>query len=84
MKLECRLKTIDSKEDKASLTHGYHFVPCKKEYSDYVEFKVKGKLADQVMDNLGLPMKVEDTIFIDVGVKGSQKTLKTGKGEAVD
>jgi len=80
MKMEMMLVEISSKDKIAGHTDTVVFIPVRGELKDYVDLRVKGPICADVLHTLGLPNKLEDTIEVEVLLKGEQTNLP-GKGE---
>lgn len=76
MKTKMMLVEIDTKDKLKGKTHTYVFTPTLKELKEYVDFRVKGPIAGDVLHTLGLPDKKGDTIVVEVLLKGEQTELE--------
>ena len=90
MKTKMMLVEIDTKDRLKMNTYTYVFTPTLKELKEYVEFRVKGPIARDVLHTLGLPSTKGDTIVVEVLLKGEQTSLDdeaehgTKSGRAAD
>ena len=80
MKTKMMLVEIDTKDKLKGTSETYIFTPTIKELKEYVDFRVKGPIAGDVLHTLGLPDKKGDTIVVEVLLKGEQSELP-GEGE---
>ena len=80
MKTKMMLVEIDTKDKLKGTSETYIFIPTLKELREYVDFRVKGPIAGDVLHTLGLPVKKGDTIVVEVLLKGEQSELP-GEGE---
>lgn len=75
MKVMYKLDEIDTKEKDTSFVTSYIYKPVEKHYDGLSNIKVGGENSRALLETLGLPNSVGDTIEIDFSPKQTQEKL---------